>query len=59
MNSLIGKLKTVRTGLLTTTGLGSLTASAWTGLGLWAGLAAAGVSCLLLEYLTTGEGARR
>lgn len=57
MTSLIGRLRTARTAVLTTTGLASLTASAWTGLGLWAGLAAGGMSCLLLEYLT-GEDTR-
>lgn len=60
MTSMIGKLRRGRTALLTSGGFASLTASAWTGIGLWAGLAAGGVSLLLLEYLTNdGEGARR
>jgi hypothetical protein len=41
--------------LLTLAGFGALTASAWTWLGLSAGLAAAGLSCLLIELLSGGE----
>lgn len=40
-----------RTSVLTVAGFGGLTASAWVGLGAWAGLAAGGVSCLIVEYL--------
>ncbi|NGO68529.1 hypothetical protein [Streptomyces boncukensis] len=59
MTSMIGKLRGARTALLTTGGFGTLTASAWIGLGTWAGLAAGGVSLLLLEYLTNDGGDRR
>lgn len=41
-----------RTAVLTVAGFGGLTASAWTGLGTWAGLAAGGLSCLIVEYLS-------
>lgn len=43
--------KQVRTGALSLAGFGCLTAAAWT-IGLTYGLAAAGVSVLLIEYLT-------
>ena len=46
--------KTVRATLLTIGGLGLLSAAAWT-LATAAGLAAAGVSLLLLEWLTREE----
>ena len=53
-------LRTVREVGLTVAGFGSLTAGAWTGLGLWAGLLAAGISLLLLEFLSRPEpGGRR
>lgn len=58
MSSVFGKLRAARTAVLTVSGFGSLTASAWVGLGTWAGLAAGGVALLALEYLT-GEGAGR
>ena len=45
-----------RTSVLTTAGFGSLTASAWTAWGTAAGLAAAGVSCLILEFLGGDDG---
>lgn len=44
-------MRSVREWVLTTGGLGSLTAGAWTALGLWAGLLAAGISLLLLNWL--------
>ncbi|MFF4479459.1 hypothetical protein ACFY1A_20905 [Streptomyces sp. NPDC001520] len=47
-----------RTAVLTLAGFGGLTAAAWTvtpGLGLAAG----GVSCLVLEYLTSDGGRTR
>lgn len=47
--------KTARTSVLTLGGFGSLTAAAWTGLGLWAGLAATGLSCFAVEYLAEDE----
>lgn len=46
IKKLVGRL---RTGVLTAAGLGCLTAAAWTA-ALWAGLAALGVSLLLLEW---------
>ncbi|MBH1939055.1 hypothetical protein I5Q34_33170 [Streptomyces sp. AV19] len=52
MTGLVGKLKAARTGVLTLSGFGSLTASAWTAFGTPAGLAASGVALLILEYLT-------
>ncbi|MFI9235779.1 hypothetical protein [Streptomyces sp. NPDC053079] len=57
MTGLVGKLKAARTGVLTLSGFGALTASAWTAFGTPAGLAASGVALLVLEYLT-GESAR-
>ena len=45
-------LRTAREVGLTVGGLGLLTAGAWNGLGLWAGLVAGGLSCLTLEFLT-------
>lgn len=45
-----------RTSVLTVAGFAGLTAAAWTGLGTAAGLAAGGVSCLLLEFLSGEEG---
>lgn len=59
MSSAIGKLRAARSGLLTTGGLASLTAGAWEGLGMWAGLVAGGLSLLVLEYLTSDTEARR
>lgn len=59
MASMVGKLRHARSAVLSVAGFGSLTASAWTALGTWAGLGALGVSCLLLEYLTGDEEARR
>jgi hypothetical protein len=44
------RAKQFRTATLSLTGFGLLTAAAWT-ITLWAGLAAAGISVLLLEYL--------
>lgn len=58
MASAVAKLRAARSAVLTLTGFGALTASAWTGLGTWAGLAAGGLSCLVVEYLT-GEEPRR
>ena len=46
------RMTTVRTVLLIVVGLGALIAAAWGAWGMWAGLAALGVSCLLLEFLT-------
>jgi len=48
-------LRTFREIGLTVSGLGLLTAGAWNGLGLWAGLVAGGLSCLILEYLSRPE----
>lgn len=45
----------VRTAIFTFTGFGALTASAWTWLGTSAGLAAGGVSLLIIEALSGGE----
>lgn len=59
MTSLIGRAREARTALLTISGFSSLTASAWVAFGLAAGLAAAGVSALVLEFLTTDDGRRR
>lgn len=60
MSSRIRKLAPLwtqaRTAVLTVAGFGGLTASAWTGLGTWAGLAAGGLSCLVIEYLTSDGG---
>lgn len=44
-----------RSGVLITSGFGSLSASAWVAFGLAAGLAAIGVSLIVLELLT-GKG---
>lgn len=53
MRSPLAKLtaKLDRTAVLAVSGFGLLTASAWTTFGLGAGLAAAGVSALLVELL--------
>ena len=59
MTSLIARASGARTALLTVTGLGSLTASAWVAFGVAAGLAAAGVAALVLEYLTGDEEKRQ
>lgn len=45
----------VRTAIFTLGGFGSLTAAAWTWIGLSAGLAAAGLSLLIIEALSGGE----
>ncbi|MCT2591140.1 hypothetical protein LHJ74_14695 [Streptomyces sp. N2-109] len=50
--SVVTRLKAARTALLTVSGLGALTAAAWSTFGLGAGLASAGLSCFALEYLT-------
>lgn len=47
-----------RTAVLTLAGFGGLTAAAWT-VALPFGLAAGGVSCLVLEYLTSDGGRTR
>lgn len=47
-----------RTAVLTLAGFGGLTAAAWT-VALPLGLAAGGVSCLVLEYLTSDTGRTR
>jgi hypothetical protein len=44
-----------RTAVFTLAGFGALTAAAWTWLGLSAGLAAAGLSLLVIELLSGGE----
>ncbi|NUP23454.1 MAG: hypothetical protein HOZ81_46850 [Streptomyces sp.] len=59
MTSLGKHLVRRRTELLTLSGFGSLTASAWTAFGTAAGLAALGVSALLVEFLTGSEDGRR
>lgn len=59
MTGLGARLRGARTELLTLTGFGSLTASAWTAFGLAAGLAAVGVSALVVEFLTGDEERRR
>ncbi|MFE0378347.1 hypothetical protein ACFW1M_22815 [Streptomyces inhibens] len=46
-----------RTTLLTLAGFGGLTAAAWT-VALPLGLAAAGLSCFALEYLTADDNGR-
>lgn len=51
-------IQAARTALLCTTGFGSLTASVWTAWGVSPGLAAGGVSFLILEYLSTDGGKR-
>lgn len=48
------RLATIRTVILIVAGLGSLVASAFIGLGIWAGLAALGIACLFLEFMTGG-----
>jgi hypothetical protein len=45
---------TIRTLLLSLAGFGCLTAAAWS-VATWAGLAVAGVSLLLIEYLTSSS----
>lgn len=40
--------------LLSTLGLALMVAAAWVGLGLWAGLLAGGVACLVLEWMVRG-----
>lgn len=42
-------------GVLSVAGLGCLTAAAGNALGLAAGLAAAGISLLLIDYITEGD----
>lgn len=59
MTGLGARLRGARTELLTLGGFGSLTASAWTAFGLAAGLAALGVSALVIEFLTGDEERRR
>lgn len=59
MTGLGARLRGARTELLTLGGFGSLTASVWTAFGLSAGLAAIGVSALVLEFLTGDEERRR
>jgi hypothetical protein len=53
------RLRGARTELLTLGGFSSLTASAWVAFGLAAGLAALGVSALVVEFLTGDEERRR
>lgn len=50
MRALLAKVD--RTAALITSGLGCLTAAAWTTFGTGAGLAAAGAGLLAIEYLT-------
>lgn len=52
MRRFMHQVRAARTALLCTTGFGSLTASVWTAWGVAPGLAAGGVSVLLLEYLS-------
>lgn len=59
MASIVAKLRDARTAVMTVAGFGSLTASAWTAFGTAAGLAATGVSFLIVEFLTTDEGTKR
>ena len=59
MTGLGARLRGARTELLTVAGFGSLTASAWVAFGLAAGLAAVGVSALVVEFLTGDEERRR
>lgn len=55
----VAALPRARTAVLSVAGFGCLTAAAWT-VGTGAGLAAAGVSLLVLEYLANdGGGGRR
>lgn len=59
MTSLVTRLRDARTAVLSTAGFASLTASAWTAWGVAAGLGAAGMSLLVLEYLSSdSKGAR-
>lgn len=46
------RLRATRTALLSTGAMGCITASFWTAFGLPAGLGAAGVALLVLEFLT-------
>lgn len=55
MTSLISKLNAARSGLLTTGGLGFLTAGVWVALNIWAGLLAVGASLITLEWLIREE----
>jgi len=59
VTGLIARAREARTTLLTLSGFGSLTASAWVAFGLAAGLAATGVSALVLEFLTGDEERRQ
>ena len=49
-----GRIAGARTALLTVSGFGWLSASAWEVLGAGAGFAAIGLSCLVIEYLSDG-----
>jgi hypothetical protein len=49
-----GRIAVVRTVILILVGLGALVAAAFIGLGVWAGLAALGIACLFLEFMTGG-----
>lgn len=53
MRHVMLRLQAARTALLSTAGFGTLTAAAWTAWGTAPGLAAGGVSFLLLEYLSS------
>ena len=55
---LVAAAPRARTALLSLAGFGCLTAAAWS-VSLPAGLAAAGLSLLVLEYLTADGGKRR
>lgn len=60
MRRIVSRLQAARTALLSVAGFGTLTASAWTAWGVAPGLAAAGASILVLEYLADdGKGGTR
>lgn len=55
---LLLRVRATRTAALTMSGLDCLAASAWTAFGLPAGLAAAGIALIVLEFLS-GEDPQR
>ena len=59
MRRIVTRLTAARTAVLSTAGFGTLTAAAWTAWGTAPGLAATGVSLLLLEYLANDGKATR
>ena len=59
MRRFMQSLQAARTALLCTAGFGSLTAAAWVAWGIAPGLAAGGVSALVLEFLSGHEKEKR